>query len=160
MNFPTSVKSGFRNYANFKGRASRSEFWWFFLFSQLIQTFAQQVSVSTATVTWFALLIPGLSVHVRRLHDRGRSLAWLLWLIASAVGVAIAFAGLLMQTAQTIANLDAEKLLDNGSQLWISAMFVFVISVTFSGIVNFVFLLIPSDSEMNKYGPPPPPTIK
>jgi len=159
MNFPTSVKSGISNFTNFKGRASRSEFWWFFLFSQLIQTFAQQVSVSTATVTWFALLIPGLSVHVRRLHDRGRSLAWLLWLIASLVGFGIAFNRLLAQTGQTIANLDAEKLFDNGSQFWILAMFVFMISMSFSGIVNFVFLLMPSDSEMNKYGPPPPPTL-
>jgi len=158
MNFPTSVKSGISNFTNFKGRASRSEFWWFFLFSQLIQTFAQQVSVSTATVTWFALLIPGLSVHVRRLHDSGRSLTWLLWLVASLVGVAIAFVGLLMQTTQTISNLDAEKLFDNGSQFWTLAMFVFMISMSFSGIVNFVFLLMPSDSEMNKYGPPPAPT--
>jgi uncharacterized membrane protein YhaH (DUF805 family) len=160
MNFPTSVKSGISNFTNFKGRASRSEFWWFFLFSQLIQTFAQQVSVSTATVTWFALLIPGLSVHVRRLHDKGRSLAWLLWLIASLVGFGIAFNRLLAQTGQTIANLDAEKLFDNGSQFWILAMFVFMISMSFSGIVNFVFLLMPSDSEMNRYGPPPPPTIE
>lgn len=160
MNFPTSVKSGISNFTNFKGRASRSEFWWFFLFSQLIQTVAQQVSVSTATVTWFALLIPGLSVHVRRLHDSGRSLAWLLWLIASLVAFGIAFNRLLAQTGQTIANLDAEKLFDNGSQFWILAMFVFMISMSFSGIVNFVFLLMPSDSEMNKYGPPPPPTIE
>ena len=160
MNFPTSVKSGISNFTNFKGRASRSEFWWFFLFSQLIQTVAQQVSVSTATVTWFALLIPGLSVHVRRLHDSGRSLAWHLWLITSLVGFGIAFNRLLAQTGQTIANLDAEKLFDNGSQFWILAMFVFMISMSFSGIVNFVFLLLPSDSEMNKYGPPPPPTIE
>jgi uncharacterized membrane protein YhaH (DUF805 family) len=159
MNFPTSVKSGISNFTNFKGRASRSEFWWFFLFSQLIQTFAQQISVSTATVTWFVLLIPGLSVHVRRLHDSGRSLAWLLWLIASLVGFGIAFNRLLAQTGQTIANLDAEKLFDNGSQFWILALFVFMISMSFSGIVNFVFLLMPSDSEMNRYGPPPPPTI-
>ena len=117
MNFPTSVKSGFSNYANFKGRASRSEFWWFVLFSQLIQTVAQQVSGSTATIAWFALLIPGLSVHVRRLHDSGRSLRWFLWLAASMAGAALAFVGLLMQSAQTIANLDAEQLFDNGSIL-------------------------------------------
>ena len=108
MNFPTSVKSGFSNYANFKGRSSRSEFWWFVLFSQLVQMVAQQVSGSAASIAWFALLIPGLSVHVRRLHDSGRSLRWILWLLASLVGVAIAFVGLIMQTAQTFTNLDAE----------------------------------------------------
>ena len=157
MNFPTSVKSGFSNYANFKGRASRSEFWWFVLFSQLIQTVAQQVTGSTATIAWFALLIPGLSVHVRRLHDSGRSLRWFLWLAASMAGVALAFVGLLMQSAQTIANLDAEQLFDNGSQFWIFVMFISLISLVIGSVVNFVFLLMPSDEEMNKYGPPPPP---
>ena len=157
MNFPTSVKSGFSNYANFKGRASRSEFWWFVLFSQLIQTVAQQVSGSTATIAWFALLIPGLSVHVRRLHDSGRSLRWFLWLAASMAGAALAFVGLLMQSAQTIANLDAEQLFDNGSQFWIFVMFISLISLVIGSVVNFVFLLMPSDEEMNKYGPPPPP---
>jgi len=155
MNFPTSVKSGFSNYANFKGRASR--FWWFVLFSQLIQTVAQQVSGSTATIAWFALLIPGLSVHVRRLHDSGRSLRWFLWLAASMAGAALAFVGLLMQSAQTIANLDAEQLFDNGSQFWIFVMFISLISLVIGSVVNFVFLLMPSDEEMNKYGPPPPP---
>ena len=157
MNFPTSVKSGFSNYANFKGRASRSEFWWFVLFSQLLQTVAQQVSGSTATIAWFALLIPGLSVHVRRLHDSGRSLRWFLWLAASMAGAALAFVGLLMQSAQTIANLDAEQLFDNGSQFWIFVMFISLISLVIGSVVNFVFLLMPSDEEMNKYGPPPPP---
>ena len=158
MNFPTSVKSGFSNYTNFKGRASRSEFWWFVLFSQLLQTVAQQVSGPTGAIAWFALLIPSLSVHVRRLHDSGRSLTWLLWLVASLVGVAIAFAGLLTQTAQTIATLDAEQLFDNGSQFWIFVMFVSFISFAIGSVVNFVFLLMPSDSGMNKYGPPPAPT--
>ena len=159
MNFPTSVKSGFTNYVNFKGRSSRSEFWWFVLFSQLVQMVAQQVSGSTASIAWFALLIPGLSVHVRRLHDSGRSLRWILWLAASLVGVAIAFVGLIMQTAQTFTNLDAEQLFDNGSQFWIFVMFISLISLVIGSVVNFVFLLMPSDSEMNKYGPPPPPTI-
>jgi len=36
MNFPNAVKSGFRNYANFKGRATRSEFWWWTLFTVIV----------------------------------------------------------------------------------------------------------------------------
>ncbi len=160
MNFPTSVKSGISNFTNFKGRASRSEFWWFILFTQLLQTFAQQVSVTTATIAWFALSILRLSVHVRRLHDSGRSSVWLLWLVASFSGFGIALSRLLTQTGQTFANLDAEKLFDNGSEFWILAMSISVISMSFSVIVNFVFLLTPSESEMNQYGPPPPPTIE
>jgi uncharacterized membrane protein YhaH (DUF805 family) len=32
MNFQQAVQSGFSKYVNFRGRASRSEFWWFQLF--------------------------------------------------------------------------------------------------------------------------------
>jgi uncharacterized membrane protein YhaH (DUF805 family) len=158
MNFPTSVKSGFRNYANFKGRASRSEFWWFFLFSQLVQMLAQDIPGSAASITSFALLVPCLSVHARRLHDSGRSSRWLLWLVASMAGVVLAFVGLLMQSAQTFANLDAEQLFDNGSQFWIFVMFISLISLVIGFVVNLVFLLMPSHSEMNKFGPPPAPS--
>jgi uncharacterized membrane protein YhaH (DUF805 family) len=73
MNFPNAVKSGFRNYANFKGRATRSEFWWFALFSQLLQTLIQGVSASIASIASLVLFLPNLSLHVRRLHDIGRS---------------------------------------------------------------------------------------
>jgi uncharacterized membrane protein YhaH (DUF805 family) len=157
MNFPNAVKSGFRNYANFKGRATRSEFWWFALFSQLLQTLIQGVSASIASIASLVLFLPNLSLHVRRLHDIGRSAKWIIWLAASIAGMVIAFVGLLMQTTQTIANLDVGQLFDNGSQFWIIVMFVFFISALCSLVVNFVFTLIPSDKEMNKYGPPPPP---
>jgi uncharacterized membrane protein YhaH (DUF805 family) len=33
MNFQTAIRSGFQNYANFKGRASRAEYWWWVLFT-------------------------------------------------------------------------------------------------------------------------------
>jgi uncharacterized membrane protein YhaH (DUF805 family) len=159
VNFPTSVRAGFSNYANFKGRASRSEFWWFFLFAQLIQMFAQEVSSSTASITSLALLLPSLSIHARRLHDTGRSSKWLIWLGASILGMVLALLGLLMQTAQTIETLDSAQLFDNGSQFWVFTMFVFLISSLISVIVNFVFLVSPSDEGMNNYGPPPPPTL-
>ena len=88
MNPLEAVKSGFRNYVNFSGRASRSEFWWFALF----------VFVSIMLLVWvpfigwlyaLAVLLPTLAVMVRRLHDRGQSgwwaIAWFLpfanWLL-------------------------------------------------------------------------------
>ena len=54
MNFPTAVKSGFRNYATFSGRATRSEFWWFVLFAQLLQAIGQSISTELATLLWLA----------------------------------------------------------------------------------------------------------
>ena len=37
MNFLESIKSGFRNYATFGGRASRSEYWWWTLFTVIVK---------------------------------------------------------------------------------------------------------------------------
>mgnify|MGYP002525925674 CR=1 FL=1 len=82
------------NYANFGGRASRSEFWYFFLFNILLSTvfyllglvlaLNEAYSVSAvmygiSSVIGLALLIPGIAVGVRRLHDTGRSGWW--WFI-------------------------------------------------------------------------------
>jgi hypothetical protein len=38
-------------------------------------------------------------------------------------------------------------------------MIAFLVSAFIGGVVNLVFTLIPSDVEMNQYGPPPPPTL-
>ena len=158
MNFPNSVKSGFRNYANFKGRASRSEFWWFILFGQVIQTVSQNISATIASLISLGLIIPNLSLQFRRLHDIGRSAKCMIWPLASLLGAVLAFVGFLMQTAQSISNFDSEKLFDNGMQFSLWMMIAFLVSAFIGGVVNLVFTLIPSDVEMNQYGPPPAPT--
>ena len=47
MNFQESVAKCMSNFATFEGRASRGEFWWFYLFCLLIQWFAQIVFALT-----------------------------------------------------------------------------------------------------------------
>ena len=65
----------FQNYAEFNGRASRSEYWWAFLMNWAIAIVAgwlgKVVSVIPALAA-LALLVPGLAVFVRREHDIGR----------------------------------------------------------------------------------------
>jgi len=84
MNFIQSVKTCFRTYAVFKGRATRSEFWWFVLFftifgvgvlSLVLFLPESQVDLITLGIE-LALLLPLLAVTSRRLHDRGLS-GWL-----------------------------------------------------------------------------------
>jgi uncharacterized membrane protein YhaH (DUF805 family) len=65
-----SVGHSLRHFADFKGRASRSEFWFFFLFVLAVQMLAP------ALLGWriggllsLILFVPQLSVAVRRLHD-------------------------------------------------------------------------------------------
>ena len=69
MGFGEAIKVCFNKYADFSGRASRTEFWWFYLFTFL-------VSLITCGVACLVFLIPQYAVGARRLHDTGRS-GWL-----------------------------------------------------------------------------------
>jgi uncharacterized membrane protein YhaH (DUF805 family) len=83
MNFAQSLKTCFRKYANFKGRATRSEFWWFMLFTTglsiaamtldgLLLGFSSDAVVTPFTTLMVALtIVPSASVTARRLHDIG-----------------------------------------------------------------------------------------
>lgn len=78
-------------YADFSGRARRAEYWWFVCFSSAILfalVVVPLVMVSVyesaavlligAGIWWLATLLPAIAVGVRRLHDTGKSGAWLL----------------------------------------------------------------------------------
>lgn len=80
MTFQDAVTSVFRNYATFSGRAARSEYWWFALFSFLASAVLSLLDGSgTLPAIWSLLvLLPTLAVGARRLHDTDRSGWWLL----------------------------------------------------------------------------------
>ena len=83
MSFTEAVKSGFDHYAKFDGRASRPAFWWWVLFAFLVGLVADfiDVGIGTRVISWLvslALLLPGLSVSIRRLHDTNRTGWWVL----------------------------------------------------------------------------------
>ena len=92
MSFVQSVETCLKKYADFSGRASRSEYWWFFLFNFLMSTvgsIADRILLGTepdstgiiATLVTLGLLLPSLAVGARRLHDINKSGWWqLLWL--------------------------------------------------------------------------------
>ncbi|MFM7827614.1 MAG: DUF805 domain-containing protein, partial [Acidimicrobiaceae bacterium] len=46
MNFQTAIRSGFQNYANFKGRASRAEYWWWALFTVILSVLLSSINSS------------------------------------------------------------------------------------------------------------------
>ncbi|MGV3571831.1 MAG: DUF805 domain-containing protein [Ramlibacter sp.] len=77
MNFTEAVKACFQKYATFSGRAGRPEFWWFFLFQVGVFVVTGYISEIMYGIAALALLLPGLAVGARRLHDIGKS-AWLL----------------------------------------------------------------------------------
>ena len=85
MSFTESISSGFRRYFDFRTRSSRSEYWWWTLFAILVSiamSILDALLFGGATIldglSSLALLIPGLAVTVRRLHDVDRSGWWIL----------------------------------------------------------------------------------
>lgn len=108
MQFGDAIKNGFLNYANFRGVASRSEFWYWTLFTVIVSigtsiidsaiglALGMQNFTLVNTLAALALLLPGLAVAVRRFHDAGFSAWWysipqlvtlivLIWFIVSLV---------------------------------------------------------------------------
>jgi len=95
MEFVPAVTQVLKKYAVFTDRASRSEYWWFILFNFLASVVAGLVGgllgdqgVLSALVS-LGLLLPGLAVGVRRLHDIDRSGWWLLLALLPLVGAII-----------------------------------------------------------------------
>jgi uncharacterized membrane protein YhaH (DUF805 family) len=92
MDFWTSVKTCFKNYVSFKGRASRSEFWFFQLFiwvvSIALSTAGTQTEAFSSIGALFsvATVLPSLSVSFRRLHDTDHSGWWLLLMLLPIIG--------------------------------------------------------------------------
>lgn len=96
MNFMDAVKACLNNYANFSGRARRSELWWFVLFNfcaQIATSIVDSIIMSiigfTALLSFLvmlALIVPGIAVAVRRMHDIGKSGWWLLLGLIPIVG--------------------------------------------------------------------------
>jgi uncharacterized membrane protein YhaH (DUF805 family) len=97
MTFVESIKAVLTNYAGFTGRASRSEFWWFFLFTVIVSAIFSTLSGGNSSnffgilgaVANIALLVPSLAVGVRRLQDIGRSGWYLLFAFIPLVGIII-----------------------------------------------------------------------
>lgn len=91
MTFVEAVRTCFRKYVDFTGRASRPEYWWFVLSYVLAYVAALIIDAAIGT-PFFALvvalgyLLPMLAAGVRRLHDTGRSGWWLLISLVPIVG--------------------------------------------------------------------------
>jgi len=75
-----------RQYADFNGRARRTEFWMFVLFNIIFSIIANILDYTFGTVYVFsgiyglAMIIPGLAVSVRRLHDINKS-GWMILVV-------------------------------------------------------------------------------
>ena len=89
MSFGQSIKTCFGKYIDWKGRASRSEFWYFQLFLFILYFIAFQIDsvvlgtelgqMGTVYIIFFlGTMLPSLCAQIRRLHDVDRSGWWCL----------------------------------------------------------------------------------
>jgi len=88
------------NYANFEGRARRSEYWYFTLFSFLISiafsvltvilgsTIGGIVSIISMIFS-LAIFVPSIALGVRRLHDIGKPGWWFLIILIPLIGIIV-----------------------------------------------------------------------
>ena len=82
MSFSEAISSCMRQFADFSGRARRSEYWYFSLFIWLVEAGVAAVfgeSGSLYSIATLVLFVPQLAVSWRRLHDIGKSGA--LWFL-------------------------------------------------------------------------------
>ena len=84
MTFQQAISTCLSKYAVVNGRASRSEYWWFVLFSTIAPTAAGLLSDTLSGLVGLGLLVPSIAAGTRRLHDTGRS-GW--WQLLSFTGI-------------------------------------------------------------------------
>lgn len=185
MNFLDAIASGFKNYFNFKGKASRSEFWYWVLFTILLSL----VLGTIETVIWPAapidsedleavlnatlstptpltslanllLFIPGLSLTARRFHDAGYSGKWLLLLL---VPVAYSIFAIVGVVALAIEYFGAGMPSVDEIPVEVMMSMIFLIAPIFAlgfavFVIHMIFALKPSRSfyDGNKYVEPTP----
>lgn len=87
MTFFESIRVCFTKYAEFNGRASRSEFWWFLLFITLVASALVYLSEDIGSIFLIAVLLPMLAAGARRLRDSGKNVWWLLFLLVPVGGI-------------------------------------------------------------------------
>ena len=136
MTFTESIKTCFQKYIDFSGRASRSEYWWFFLFTFLLRVLIGWIP-GVGFILTLVLLLPTLAVTVRRLHDINRSGWWLL-----------------LPIGLTIAALVSGAVLSLQGMILVGVAIAVVGSL--AGFLSIlVFLVQPGDVHDNQYGPDP-----
>ena len=161
VSFGEAFKRFWKNYANFSGRATRSEFWWWSLANFLITSaaalirfliitaaalmddyelaFAAEALIPFLNIVWgLGTLVPSFALAFRRMHDVGRSGAWI---FAPVAGFVFVLLGIGLAEADVLERAAAQILIVLGV----------LVSVGF-GIFVFVCTLLDSQPGKNEYG--------
>lgn len=180
MGFMEAVKTCLRKYFDFKGRARRSELWWFVLFaflcswgvSFIVSSVMQAMDLDYSVILGGTLIVSGimslvflfpmLAAFTRRLHDMGRS-GW--WVAVFAVLILLYYASYAIvmwpiRDQMDFGN-DPYAMLDlitnavQASPVAATIMSFGSLPTFILGFVIFIFSLFDSKWGENKYGPSP-----
>lgn len=110
MSFQDAVKICLNKYTDFNGRARRSEYWWWVLFTVIVSIIASIIDAIIGTrsgsfgliegIATLAFLLPSLAVGARRLHDVGMT-GWLqLIAIIPIIGALVLIFGFYIRDSQ------------------------------------------------------------
>ena len=153
VGFLKAASLGFRNYADFRGRAQRAEYWWFQFFVFLISigiTLAGQFVFSWDEGEWLrsqalwnlAIIVPTLALGWRRMHDLGKSGWWNILPLAPLVWAVTAVI--------ILSEMD-----DNESPVTVAALGMGLVATLAAVIYVIILLARDSDPRPNRYGPSP-----
>jgi uncharacterized membrane protein YhaH (DUF805 family) len=143
-----------KRFADFSGRSPRAEYWWWVLAVVVIGLFLGAVDAwqlggpvvggygPLGLMFMLAIMIPGLAVTVRRLHDTDRS-GW--WAVLKAGGYAFGLSG---------TSFAGSQLTSLGSGLLALAV-VLILGWLCVAVLVFVFLATGGTGGPNRYGPDP-----
>ena len=103
-----AYKRFLNNYTNFSGRSTRADYWWVvlanfcigFVLGLLGSVLGEKLVTTIATIYELAILIPGLAIAVRRLHDVNKSGWFLLIALVPLVGGIILLIFMLMDSVE------------------------------------------------------------
>lgn len=132
----------FKQYVTFRGRATRTEFWGFYLFQFLISAGADLVLQGLASLVF---LLPLLAVTFRRLHDTGRSgIPVIMSFVSFALTLVMAVIFLVLGSSSGVGDSIVPLYVAGGALLLVTIV---------SALYVFVHMLLPSAPGPNKYGP-------
>lgn len=172
MGFVEATRTCFSKFLMLSGRASRPEYWWFYLFAVLVTAAAsvldglifgfavedQPGKHPFTLIIWFVTFVPLMAAGWRRMHDTGHK-GWLillpqmLVLIGFAVFlVSVGVFGLLGRAfdapSQMMANAEGV--------IAVYVLVLFYAVVIAAALFKLWWLTRPGDEGANAYGPPPP----
>ncbi len=171
MSFGEAIKTCFQKYATFSGRARRSEYWYFYLFTFLVSLVLNCIPLFgfLSSIWWLAQIIPSLAVTVRRFHDIGKSgwnylfiaipellfigyiFSFIFYAIRDLVDAGIDFTNFPGNTGE-VGRIIGNSFVENGSLVTFGIYFlILVVSI----ILWLVWMTRDSQPGENKWGPNP-----